>query len=186
MELLDAHGEAMAVFDRAVRAIEDDQWDTPTPCTEWSVRDLLNHLVVEQLWVPPLLDGATIDQVGDRFEGDQLGSDPVARWSAASAAAREAWTRPGALDGRVHLSFGLAPATEYGWQMTLDLAVHGWDMAVGSPDGPHDELARSLLDVFEPDIPSWRDSGLFAPPVAVGADAGPATRLIALLGRQPA
>jgi len=68
MELLDAHGAALREFDRRVGAVREDQWDDPTPNTEWSVRDLVGHLVGEQLWVPLLLRGATIDEVGDRFE----------------------------------------------------------------------------------------------------------------------
>jgi uncharacterized protein (TIGR03086 family) len=187
VELLDAHGQAMSVFDRATHAIADDQWDAPTPCAGWSVRDLLGHLVVEQLWVPPLLDGATIEEVGDRFDGDQLGADPIGRWTEAARQARRAWTAPGALDRRVHLSFGTTMATEYGWQMTLDLAVHGWDMAVavGRPDGLGDQLAEALLDRFEDEVPRWSGAGIFDPPVPVPADAPPQTRLVALLGRKP-
>jgi len=65
--LLEAHGRALADFDRLVRAVPADRWDSPTPCAEWSVRDLVEHLVTEQLWVPPLLAGQTIAEVGDRF-----------------------------------------------------------------------------------------------------------------------
>lgn len=177
----------MAKFDRTVALISDDQWQAPTPCTAWTVRDLLNHLVSEQLWVPLLLDGATIAEVGNRFDGDQLGADPEHAWTEAAGAAREAWTAPGATERIVHLSYHDVPASEYGWQMTLDLAVHGWDLAraIGADERIEPELARTLLPIFEPELEQWQDSGIFAPPVPVPADSDVQDRLLALLGRDP-
>lgn len=176
---------ALREFDHRVRAITDDDWLRPTPCTEWSVHDLLNHLVAEQLWVPSLLSGATMDEVGDRFDGDQLGPNPHAAWRAAAGTARGAWLEPDVLERTVHLSFGDAPASDYGWQMTLDLAVHGWDLAVaiGVNDEIADELAGVLLAEFEPQIRGWQGAGIFAPPLDPPQGASNQTRLLALLGR---
>ncbi|QRP50865.1 TIGR03086 family protein [Amycolatopsis sp. FDAARGOS 1241] len=187
MHLLDAHARALEVFDRAVHETGPADWRRATPCAGWSVRDLVNHLVAEQLWAPLLLDGATLDDVGDRFDGDVLGDDPVAAWETAAAAAREAWVAPGVLQRTVHVSFGLIPAEEYGWQMVLDLAVHGWDlaMALGKPNPVPSDLAAHLLEVLRPMVDDWQGIGLFDPPVAVGRGASAATRLVALLGRRP-
>ena len=55
----------MTEFDSRVRRVRPEQWDWDTPCKEWSVRDLVNHLVHEQLWAPELLAGCTVEQVGD-------------------------------------------------------------------------------------------------------------------------
>ncbi|MCG3754670.1 TIGR03086 family protein [Amycolatopsis sp. Poz14] len=187
VDLLSAHGSALDVFDAAVRAAGPGDWARGTPCTDWSVRDLVNHLAVEQLWVPHLLAGATLDEVGTRYDGDVLGDDPLSVWERASAAAREAWLSPGALRRTVHVSFGLVPAEEYGWQMTLDLAVHGWDLAtaLGRPNPVPDVLAGRLLDVLRPMIDDWQGLGLFDPPVAAGRNAAAPDRLVALLGRRP-
>jgi len=62
-----------------VAAIENDQWLDPTPCAEWSVRELVNHVVAEELWAAPLLRGATVLEVGSQFDGDVLGEDPLGR-----------------------------------------------------------------------------------------------------------
>jgi uncharacterized protein (TIGR03086 family) len=185
MDLLDAHGQALDVFDRAVHHIGLGDWDSPTPCTEWTVRDLVNHLVYEQLWVPELLAGKTVAEIGDKYEGDQLHDDPVEAWTTASKTARAALLEPGALDGTVHLSFGETDATEYGWQLTTDLAVHGWDLAtaVGATADLGDELATALLAYVEPQ--DWSGSSMFAEPVPVADDADPETRLVSLLGRRP-
>lgn len=185
MDLLERHGRAMAEFDRRVRAVPDDRWHDPTPCEEWDVRDLVNHLVNEQLWAPHLLAGETLEQVGDRYEGDLLGDDPVAVWERTSREAREAFLRPGAVEGTVHTSMGELPAEEYTHQMTIDLAIHGWDLAraVGADEGLDDELVEDLLEIWEPRRELLADSGVFAPPVDVPEDASTQLRLLALLGR---
>lgn len=185
MEPLEQHARAMEEFDRRVRLVGDDQWRLPTPCTEWDVRDLVNHLVVEQLWAPHLLSGATLEEVGDRFEGDQLGADPVARWEESSRAARAAFTAPGALDGDVHTTMGEIPALEYTRQMTIDLAIHAWDLAraVGADERLDEPLVESLYEVWEPRAEMLAGTGVFAPPVEVPADAATQTRLLGILGR---
>ncbi|MEV0701862.1 TIGR03086 family metal-binding protein [Saccharopolyspora sp. NPDC050389] len=185
MQLLDAHRRAMAEFDARVERIGAEQWDAPTPCTRWSVRDLLGHLVSEQLWAPWLLDGATLDEVGDRFDGDVLGADPVGTWREAAAAARRAWDEPGATSGEVNVTGGVIPAQDYGWQMTLDLAVHAWDLArgIGADDRLDPALVTAVHTVFAPQIPAWADMGIFAPPRPVAADADEQAKLLALLGR---
>ncbi|MCF6524022.1 TIGR03086 family metal-binding protein [Streptomyces sp. JJ36] len=187
MELLDAFDTAFDEFDRLVHRVGTEQWHAGTPCTEWSVRDLVSHLTNEHLWAPHLLRGETLAQVGDRYDGDVLGDEPVAAWERASAASREAFHRPGALDQRVHVTGGQIPAAEYGWQMTTDLAVHGWDLARGIGVTPHipDALARELHDRTAPQAASWEGTGMFAAPVEVPADASPQDRLVALLGREP-
>ncbi|OZM72399.1 TIGR03086 family protein [Amycolatopsis antarctica] len=187
MELLDAHGSAMREFDRLVHRIDAGAWDSPTPCTDWNVRELLAHLVSEQLWVPHLLGGGTIAGAGDRFDGDVLGDHPVRAWERSSARAREAWLADGATGGQVHVSFGRIDTTEYGWQMTLDLAVHGWDLAsaLGAAQPIEAALARELLDTMGPQVESFAGSGIFGEPVPVAGDAPAADRLVALLGRDP-
>jgi uncharacterized protein (TIGR03086 family) len=187
MDLLDAHGHAVDVFDRAMHKVGIGDWDSPTPCSEWTVRDLVRHLVNEQLWVPDLLAGKTVAEVGDKFDGDVLEDDPMHAWTESSQAARGAWLHPGALVTVVHLSFGDADGAEYCWQMTTDLAVHGWDLAtaLGLEAGIGDELATAVLEYVEPQIEQWQDMPWFAAPVPVPDGADPQSRLVALLGRQP-
>jgi uncharacterized protein (TIGR03086 family) len=187
MDLLDAHGQARDVFDRAMHKVGLTDWDSPTPCQDWTVRDLVNHIVSEQLWTPELLAGHTVEEVGDKYDGDQLRDDPMQAWADASATAHAAWLEPGAVERDVHLSYGTVKAPEYGWQLTTDLAVHGWDLAtaLGAHAGISDELATAILGYVEPQLASWAGSSMFADPVPVPDDADPATRLIGLLGRRP-
>src|SRR5687768_16286909 len=97
-DLVKLHGVAADAFDRHVDAIGSAQWKAPTPSTDWDVRMLVNHLVYEAKWAPDLFHGKTIEEVGDRYEGDLLGDDPVAAWKSGNAEVRVAISEAGALD----------------------------------------------------------------------------------------
>ncbi|WP_030832543.1 TIGR03086 family metal-binding protein [Streptomyces hygroscopicus] len=186
--LLTRHGEALDLFTERVHAIRPDQWDDPTPCAEWTVRDLVNHLAVEQMWVPPLVrEGANMADQGDALEGDLLGDDPVATWDAAAAAARDAFREPGALDRMVGLSYGESPATHYCAQMTADAAVHAWDLsrAIGADERIPKPLVDFSVREVAPYAADLEESGLFAAPVDPPPGADAQVRLLALLGREP-
>jgi uncharacterized protein (TIGR03086 family) len=146
----------------------------------------VNHLVSEQLWVVPLMAGATVEEVGDRFDGDVLGDDPVASWDAAIAGATTAFRAPGALERTVHVSFGEISGEEYVWQMTADLAVHAWDLArgIGADERIDPELCAAVLEALRPAVPMMAASGLFAPALPVPPDADAQTTLLAMSGRQ--
>lgn len=177
---------ARGYFDAGVRAVKPDQWHDPTPCSGWDVRALVNHVVGEQLWVPPLLAGQTIADVGTRFDGDQLGDDPAAVWRSGSEDAAAAWSAPGAWDRSVALSFGVVPATVYASQLTADMLIHGWDLAkaVGAAEPDEADLVRLVLADVEPDIENWRAAGAFGPAPETAPDADDLTRLLALAGRR--
>jgi uncharacterized protein (TIGR03086 family) len=186
-DVLDLHRRALAEFGRRVHAVRPDQWGCPTPCVDWEVRELVNHLVVEQLWVPPLLAGRTVGEVGGAFDGDQLGADPVAAWDAAAAAATGALAGDGALGRTVHLSYADRPGEEYARELLFDLVVHTWDLAraIEGDEKIDPDLVEAVYSRIEPEVGSLAASGLFDPPVPVPADADEQSRLIAATGRQP-
>jgi uncharacterized protein (TIGR03086 family) len=172
-------------FSRHVQAVGESQWGDPTPCTDWDVRALVNHVTVEQLWVPPLMSGNSVTDVGDRFDGDLLGDDPRATWNAAVRASLEAFGAKGALSGTVALSRGATPADEYCWEMTVDALIHSWDLARGI--GGDETLDRELSElVYERTLPiaeHLHETGLFAPPVPVDDGAPLQVKLLAIFGR---
>ena len=84
---IEMYRRSLEEFGQRVMAVAPGDWVRPTPCREWSVRDLVRHLVYEELWAPPLLEGQTIADIGDRFEGDILGTAPQAAWKEAAAGA---------------------------------------------------------------------------------------------------
>ncbi|MFI1399916.1 TIGR03086 family metal-binding protein [Streptomyces sp. NPDC020681] len=185
--LLTRHTEALKLFSERVHAVRADQWDDPTPCTEWSVRDLVNHLTAEQLWVPDLVsDGASIEDIGDAYDGDVLGRHPRATWDAAARDARKAFGEPGALARTVELSYGETPVVAYCAQMITDAVVHSWDLAraIGAPERLPDALVIFALDEVTPYASALAKTGLFAPPIEPPPGDSHQTRLLALLGRR--
>ena len=92
MNLVKLHGRCGQRFAALVSGVGAQQWHDETPCSEWDVRTLVHHLLDEQLWVPPLFDGLTISEVGDRFEGDLMGHDD-ATWAGLLATSIEQATR---------------------------------------------------------------------------------------------
>ncbi|MFE3324475.1 TIGR03086 family metal-binding protein [Streptomyces sp. NPDC059176] len=184
----DRLGTALALFTDRVHAVRPDQWDDPTPCTDWSVRDLVNHVTVEQLWVPPLVGaGRTIAAVGDSFVGDVLGEHPAVSWDRAASAAKAAFGEPGALDRTVHLSYGDTPVRAYCAQLTADVAVHAWDLSrgIGADEALPDDLVEAAGSELSRHAADLGKSGLFADPVEPPPGADAQTRLLCLLGRRP-
>src|SRR5207249_5014571 len=89
-DVRDLFRQASEAFGRRVQAVGDEQWHLPTPCTDWDVRVLVNHLVGENLWMPSMFEGKTVQDVGDRFAGDVLGADPKRAWDDSAPPAIEA------------------------------------------------------------------------------------------------
>ncbi|WP_030252275.1 TIGR03086 family metal-binding protein, partial [Streptomyces sp. NRRL S-455] len=120
-ELLDA---ASARTCPVVRAVRDEQLTCPTPCSEYDVRALLNHLflVVANFQALAAREPVEFGETPDVVTGDWRGS-----FEEETARLREAWDAPGAEEGLVG-GMGL-PARTVGLMVLGDLAVHGWDLA---------------------------------------------------------
>ncbi len=187
MDTADLHRTSVARWLDQVGRIGDTDWDRPTPCTAWSVRDLVNHVVGEDLWTVPLMQGRTLAEVGDTLDGDLLGSDPRAAASdAADAATQEVSARIGDVV-HVHLSYGDESADEYLRQLVADHVVHGWDLAaaLGTDRDMDPALVDAVADWFRDKEPLYRAAGAIGP-VAATALGGPQARLLAAFGRDPA
>ncbi len=185
MDVPELHRRAVEGFGRHVHAVEDRQWGNDTPCPGWDVRTLVNHLVYEDRWTPPIMAGRTIAEVGDRFEGDLLGDDPKRSWDEAAREAVAAVGSDGAMEKIVHLSFGDVPGSEYALQLFADHLIHSWDLAraTGADERLDPELVDACLDWFQDREESYRRSGVIGPRPAVPAGADAQTRLLAMFGR---
>jgi uncharacterized protein (TIGR03086 family) len=179
------HRRAVEEFDARVRAVGDDQWELPTPCSDWNVRQLVNHLVYENRWTVPLMGGGTIAEVGDRYEGDLLGDDPKGAWDESSKEAVQSVLADGALERVVDLSSGPTAAREYVSQLFADHLIHAWDLAraVGSDERLDPELVDACAAWFASMEATYRAIGAIGdrPETPPGADAQ--TTLLAAFGR---
>lgn len=182
------HRRASAHFGELVGRVGVGQWHLATPCEGWDVRALVNHVVAENLWTRPLMEGRTIAEVGTAFDGDVLADDPAGAWAEAAAQARAAVDPPDALERTVHLSFGDTPAEEYVLQLFADHLIHAWDLAqaIGEDASLEPDLVDACADWFDDVEDAYRQGGAIGqrPLVPIGADAQ--TRLLARFGRSDA
>lgn len=191
MDLFTSFDRAIASTAEIVKGTTASQLGAPTPCAEWDVRALLNH-VIGTLW---LADGLFADQEprylmvpGGLPSADLAGHDPVAAYAEASSSALASAGAGDALT-RVHVTpLGEMPGPALAGFTTLDILMHGWDLAkaTGQPADLDGRLAAHVLQFAEQTLaaPESRASRI-GPPIAVAADAPVTERLAAFLGRQP-
>jgi uncharacterized protein (TIGR03086 family) len=178
------HSRALDRFGVLVHSIREDQWDGSTPCTEWDVRALVRHLLSETMWMPPLLRGKTIADVGEALDGDLLGEDPVGAWDrSAEEAASAIATTPA--ESIVHVSYGDVTAEYYTDEVFTDLTIHGWDLAraIGEDETIDAESVELLYAKFKPLEDGLKASGAFGPTVVPPEGASRQIELLAHFGR---
>lgn len=190
MELYEALDRAIASTAAFIKTIRPDQADAATPCTEWDVRDLLNH-TIGTLW---LTEALLTDQTprhsmqpGGLPGTDLAADDPATAYGEASAAALTAASTGDTLS-RVHPTpLGDMPGPVLAGFTTLDILVHGWDLAkaTGQPTSLDDALAAHVLAFAQQAITPGFRAPRIGPALPVEADAPIADRLIAFVGRQP-
>jgi uncharacterized protein (TIGR03086 family) len=184
---------AQRVFSDRVHAVTEDQWKAGTPDTEWTVADLVDHLIDEHRWMPPLLHGLDLDAAEKVVKGARsmpvdggVGGNLAEAWDEAATESADAIAADGALERSVNLSRGPTPARDYVSEMIFDLVVHAWDLgtAIGYAEPVPAELAEQVYAKAK-DFGDLAASGLFDQPVPVPDDAPTLDKLIGLTGRKP-
>src|SRR6266496_6518 len=180
-DIAELHAQALDHTGRVVAGIAPDRWQGDTPCAGWDVRALLNHLVAGNLWAAELGAGETIEGVGDRLDGDVLGADPAAAYTASADAAAAVFRRPGALDAPCAVSYGPVPGSVYAGHRFVDVFIHGWDLAAAT--GQDTTLDVGLLEacqkILEPQLAAFREAGAFSGEIDVPPAASAQTRFLA-------
>ncbi|MFI8235161.1 TIGR03086 family metal-binding protein [Streptomyces sp. NPDC085900] len=170
-----------------VAAVPESAWGAPTPCTEWTVRQVLNHARIDQLGYGLALTGGRPDS--DPFHpADALDGDPAAELGKVLSQVAEAYAALPADAEQVPTPLGpLSPALAAA-AAAMDAAVHAWDIAVATgQDRPLDlELAEGIWPVAERLVDHLRDSyQVFAPARRLPYRHDRAEALLAFLGRDP-
>jgi uncharacterized protein (TIGR03086 family) len=185
-EYLDRAGaEFRARLDR-VRA---DQWSLPTPCAEWDVRALVNHVVTANLTGERLLHGASREDTVALIGTDLVGDDPPAAFERSVAAQAAAFREPGALDQIVHHPAFDMPATQLLEFRIGDLLIHAWDLAraIGADETLDPEVVDAVWESLAPLASALPASGAFGAGAssALGEPASRQLHLLDLSGRRP-
>jgi uncharacterized protein (TIGR03086 family) len=181
-DLVDDLARAHAAVGSLIARIRPEQWTAPTPCTEWNVREVVNHLVGMNLVFVAMFDGTPPPE----RKADALGDDPVGAYQRSAAALEAAAARPGVL---AHSSSGplgsASGADRLRWRIA-DLLTHGWDLtqATGEPIELPDDLVEHALTFVRDQLPNQQRAGRFADPQPI-ADTAPAIeQLAAFTGRR--
>ncbi|OJF10343.1 TIGR03086 family metal-binding protein [Couchioplanes caeruleus] len=168
-----------------VRGVEPDQFHAPTPCAEWDVQTLTNHL----LQVTSALHLAGRRQpVPDQLWGRDLMTEGWAdRFDDEGRAAAAAWAQPSAWDGMVSMGGAEMPAPMIATMLATDLAIHGWDLARATGQDYHcdDDVAEATCRFITDMGDQGRQMGIYATPVTVAGNVAAFERALALSGRDP-
>ena len=181
--------QACASTERFVEQVRPDQYALATPCTEWDVRALLNHLLGTLALGEALLadhQPAVGVAPGELPDTDLIGDDPVKAYRVGVDALLAA--AGGDALSRAHQTpLGEMPGMMLGGFTTLDILVHGWDLAKATGQDPtlEPDLAERLLGFAQQAITDQTRAPRIGPELAVEADASATDRLVGYLGRQP-
>jgi uncharacterized protein (TIGR03086 family) len=181
---------ASAFFGEQVRDIGDEEWQLPSPCSEWDVRTVVAHVVVGDAQIATLFSGGSVERV-EEFNPSVLGANPLAAWRGTALAAIRAFAAPGALERRYpHPMGNIRGRTIIGFRVT-DSLVHAWDIATALGDGTpgggivlDPELCEYCLDFWFPMASTLPESGFYADALLPPEGSDVATRVLALLGRR--
>jgi uncharacterized protein (TIGR03086 family) len=186
VDLPEMHAAALDTTRAFVAGVAPDQWADATPCAEWDVRALVNHVVSGNLWAAELVAGATIEAVGNRLDGDVLGDDPLGEYDRSIGPAASAFRAPGAMERPCAVSYGPVPGEIYCGHRFLDVLIHGWDIAKATGQDttlPVDQV-EACIEVVTPQAELLAASGMFGTGVDAAASSDPQVRLLALVGRR--
>jgi uncharacterized protein (TIGR03086 family) len=150
--------------------------DAVTPCDEWDVRTLLNHMLEIQGYFAARATGRQASPPSPHPPA-LLGDDPLTDFDRARAKTIEAFDQPGVIESTGPL-LGIAAS---------DQLIHGWDLAkaTGQDTTMPPGLAEEVYDLIHGRFTEDQRKGVFKPEVGIGTNASAQDRLLAYTGRDP-
>jgi uncharacterized protein (TIGR03086 family) len=180
MDLIEALDRTFAHAHDVVAGVRPDHYDVKTPCAEWNVRDLLEHMI-------GVVEGLGAAASGKAPAPFSLGADPAAQFRSAASSAMAGWRTPGVLDRIIDAGPGPMPGRALASINLLDTATHTWDLATatGQPSRLPDDIAAAALEASHVIVTEELRPGRFAPEVPTPAGSTATDTLVAFLGRTP-
>jgi uncharacterized protein (TIGR03086 family) len=179
--------EAADAAARVVSGVSPDQFDGPTPCTDWDVRALMNHLI---LWTSYSLERrAHGESVSEELMSADFAADAdfAARYREQLDRALAAWADPAAWERKLDVMGTPMEAADVAAMNLMDMVLHAWDLAVATGQGYAlpDDTAQAVARAVAANAELFRQYQGFAEPVAVPPDASALDRALAASGRDP-
>jgi uncharacterized protein (TIGR03086 family) len=150
--------------------------DAPTPCDDWDVATLMNHMLDTQRYFADAARGNSASPPSPN-PPHLFGQDPVSAFETARAEVLNAYRVPGVIE-KTGPSLGIAFS---------DQLLHGWDLAKATaqdatmPEG----LPEAALEMIHGRFTDDQRKGVFKPEVKVPGDASAQDKLLAYTGRDP-
>lgn len=191
MEALDALQAANTALEARLRQVTPDTWELATPCPDWDVRALFNHVLLGTRMTNHVLAGMPREEVISHLNDDLMtdDADPVATFVALAEEMVGQFAAPGGLDGVVAHPAGDFPRAMFIGFRVCDGAVHAWDMAqaLGTDASLDDDLVQWLWDDAQPQREMLAATGMFGSGASghVADDAPLQSRYLDLMGRRP-
>ena len=188
---MNLHPEMTDAADAAARTVgnvHQSQFGRPTPCADWDVRTLLNHLIV---WTSYSLEArAHGDSVGQDLIDRDFTADPgfAADYRAQLDRALTAWSDPATWEATLDVMGAPMPAADVAALNMAEMVLHGWDLAAATGQAymVSQPAAAAALRAVEANAELFRQYNGFAEPVQVPASATVLDRVLATSGRDPA
>lgn len=173
---------ALGAVGALVARISESQWSAPTPCTDWDVRRLVDHIVGMNLVFSAMLTDHPLPERGS----DTLGEDPPRSYRTSSNALLRDFAQPGVLDRVYRSPMGSATGVQRLQIRLYDLLTHGWDLsqAIGRHLEVRNNVALSSLEFARGQVSEAARPGRFDREQPVAENAPALDRLAAFLGRR--
>jgi uncharacterized protein (TIGR03086 family) len=181
--------QSNAALKKVVDQISEDQWELDMPEGTSSrpakLKEAVNHNTYDDAWVPDVLDGKTIEEVGDKYDFLKTNDEVIENYDKYNKIASETVNNFSDLEKVTHLSYGDFPAKTYLQHIVSFRAFRAYDIAklIGVDSKLDDDLVDALLEEFTPVIESYRQMGVFPPAKEVAEDASKQAKLMAMVGR---
>ena len=180
-EAIDRYELVAAGFDQRVKAVPADKWDAPSPCEDWTARDVVAHVVRNHRFLAASANGGEAHEMA-------ADEDPTLAWSDAYRQMLTLAGDPEALSKPVDGPGGPVPLEQaLGTLVSMDTHIHTWDLAraVGGDERLDPDVIRLAIETLRPMDTMIRRPGFFGPKLDPPEDADDQTRLLCFVGRRP-
>ncbi len=185
MDIVQLHEQAVDETVRLVDGVRSDQMNLPTPCSDWDVRTLINHMASgNSRFVALIFRGERMSRQPN--PGDLLGDDPAGAYRRSADRAKQAWGDPALLDQMFNLPFGHLPGRAALGMRLIEMVTHGWDLgkATGQTTQFNPAAVQTASALARSSLPEDRTPDMpFAAPAPVHDDASDMDRFAAYMGR---
>ncbi len=180
-EISDRYRRLSSAMADRIAAVPDDAWSNPTPCADWTARDLVRHLVDT-----PAMFFGFVDRPAPG-SGPSVDDDPAGAFDHVREAVQSALDDPEVASLSYDGMFGPSTFEQgVGQFLCTDLVIHGWDLAraTGQDERLDPGDVHAIFEAMQPMDEQMRGPGAFGPKVEPPPGADEQTQLLCFLGRQ--